>query len=80
MQFMKNFGIHSPIRFSQLWLLGANFVLTDTPDVLLGMVEPLKLMKKSVFIPLWISIAIISYSGGFLFHIQRLKRKKKTLN
>jgi len=68
--------LNSPIRFSQVWLIGVDFVLTDTPDVFLDMVEPLKLMKISTFIPVWISISIISYSGGCLFHILKLKRKK----
>ncbi len=68
--------LNSPIRFSQVWFLGVDFVLTDTPDVFLEMAEPLKLMKKCVFIPLWISISIISYSEGFLFHLHKLKRKK----
>jgi len=68
--------LNSQIRFSQVWLLGADFVLTDTPDVFLDMVEPLKLMKSSNFIPVWISVSIISYSGGFLFHMYKLKRNK----
>ena len=68
--------LNSPIRFSQVWLLGADYVLTDTPDVFLDMVEPLKLMKKSVFIPVWFIISIISYSGWYLFHLYKLKRNK----
>ncbi|MHA1648286.1 MAG: glycerophosphodiester phosphodiesterase family protein [Promethearchaeota archaeon] len=68
--------LNSPIRFSQVWFLGADFVLTDTPDVFLDMVEPLKLMKIITFIPVWVSIFIISYSGGYLFYILKLKRRK----
>lgn len=68
--------LNSPIRFSQVWLLGADFVLTDTPDVFLDMVEPLKLMKRSIFIPVWVSLSIISYSGGYFYHIHKLKRNK----
>lgn len=68
--------LNSPIRFSQVWLLGADFVLTDTPDVFLDMVEPLKLMKNSIFIPVWVILSIISYGGGFFFHIQKLKRNQ----
>ena len=68
--------LNSRIRFSQVWLLGADFVMTDTPDVFLDMVEPLKLMKRTIFIPVWISISIISYSGGYLFYILKVKREK----
>ena len=68
--------LNSQVRFSQVWLLGADFVLTDTPDVFLEMIEPFKLMKISTFIPVWVSISIISYIGGYLFHILKLKRKK----
>jgi len=69
--------LNSPIRFSQVWLLGADFVLTDTPDVFLDMTEPLKLMKISTFLPVWVSISIISYGGGYFIHIFKLKHKKK---
>ncbi len=68
--------LNSPIRFAQVWLLGADFVLTDTPDVFLDMAEPLKLMKSSIFIPVWVIMSIISYGGGYLFHIHKLKRNK----
>ncbi len=68
--------LNSPIRFSQVWLLGADFVLTDTPDVFLNMAEPLRMMKRSTFIPIWITLSVISYSGGFSFYIHKLKREK----
>ncbi len=69
--------LNSQIRFSQVWLLGADFVLTDTPDVFLDMVEPLKIMKRSIFIPVWFIISIISYGGGYFFYTRKLKSKKE---
>ena len=68
--------LNSQIRFSQVWSLGADFVLTDTPDVFLNMVEPMRIMKRSIFIPVWVIISIISYGGGYNVHINKLKRKK----
>jgi len=69
--------LNSQVRFSQVWLLGADFVLTDTPDVFLDMLKPLKLMKISTFLPVWVSISIISYGGGYYIHIFKLKHKKE---
>ena len=69
--------LNSKIRFSQVWSLGANFVLTDTPDVFLNMVEPMRITERSLFIPVWVTISIISYGGGNYFHIYNQKHKKK---
>ena len=69
--------LNSKIRFSQVWSLGANFVLTDTPDVFLNMVEPMRITERSLFIPVWVIISIISYGGGNYFHIYSQKHKKK---
>ena len=69
--------LNSQIRFSQVWLLGANFVLTDIPDVFLDMIEPLRIMKRTIFIPFWVILSISSYGGGYYVCIYKQKYKKK---
>ena len=68
--------LNSRVRFSQVWSLGVQMVLTDDPDVLIKMTAPLRIMKISTFIPLWVGFSLISYGGGFSFYVYKEKHKK----
>ncbi len=68
--------LDSPVRFSQVWLLGVHMVLTDAPDLFIDMLQPLRLMSRTTFVPVWISLSVLSDGGGFFFHNMILQRNK----
>ncbi|MHA1112309.1 MAG: glycerophosphodiester phosphodiesterase family protein [Promethearchaeota archaeon] len=71
--------LNSPIRFSQVWLLGVHMVLTDDPDVFINMSLPLRIMKRNLYFPLWVAASLISYCGGLTYYILREKRRKNVI-
>ena len=64
--------VNSPERFSQLWCLGIEYVLTDTPHLYTEMPKPDFHFTWNQYLMYWIIICFISLSIG-IFSIKILK-------
>ena len=57
--------VNSPERFSQLWCLGIEYVLTDTPHLFTEMSKPDFHFTWNQYLMYWIIICFISLSIGY---------------
>ncbi len=64
--------VNSPERFSQLWCLDMEYVLTDTPHLFTEMPKPNFHFTWNQYLMSWITICLISLSIG-IFFIKTLK-------
>ena len=59
--------VNSPERFSQLWCLGMEYVLTDTPHLFTKMSEPGFYFTRNQYLTYWGIICLISLSISVIF-------------
>ena len=68
--------VNSPERFSQLWCLGMEYVLTDTPHLFTSMSEPGLYFTWNQYLTYWGIVCLI----GISISVISLKILKKRSN
>jgi glycerophosphoryl diester phosphodiesterase len=66
--------VNSPARFSQLWCLGVEYVLSDTPNLFVSLDSPGMLLSTGSYIVLW--ICALGGCTGIGWIIRTLVRRK----
>ncbi|MHA1672816.1 MAG: glycerophosphodiester phosphodiesterase family protein [Promethearchaeota archaeon] len=67
--------LDSTWRYSQLWMMDVEYILTDIPDVFIQMSRPILSISRSIYSLIWISAVFLSYGIAILLSLKPKREK-----